>query len=124
VAWAKLCPRSIQSGTRLRGGKIGKGNAYLNGGLGEAAGGAARTNTILGERYQRLVKRRGRLKALVAVARSILIIIWHLLSDPTARYQDLGPDYHTTRIDTDRKTRNLRRQLEALGYTVTLQPAA
>jgi hypothetical protein len=58
------------------------------------------------------------------VARSILVIIWHLLFDPTARYHDLGPDYHTSRIDTDRKTRNLRRKLEALGYTVTLQPAA
>jgi transposase len=124
VAWAKLCPRTIQSGTRTRGGKTGKGNPYLKGGLGAAAAAAARTDTFLGQRYRRLVKRRGKLKALVAVARSILVIIWHLLSDPTARYQDLGADYHTTRIDTDRKTRNLRRQLEALGYTVTLQPAA
>ena len=76
------------------------------------------------ERYRRLVKRRGKLKALVAVARSILVIVWHLLADPTTRFHDLGPDYHTTRVNTDRKIRNLVRQLEALGHHVTLQPAA
>jgi len=69
-----------------------------------------------------LVKRRGKLKALVAVARSILVIIWHLLADPHARYHDLGADHHTTRINKDRKTRSLIHQLEALGHTVTLQP--
>jgi transposase len=53
--------------------------------LGEAAAAAAKTSTFLGERYRRLVKRRGKLKALVAVARSILVIVWHLLADPTAR---------------------------------------
>jgi transposase len=51
------------------------------------------------------------------------VIVWHLLSDPTARFHDLGADYHTTRIDTGRKTRSLVRQLEALGHTVSLQPA-
>ena len=85
---------------------------------------AAKTNTFLGARYRRLVKRRGKLKALVAVARSILVIIWHLLADPTARYHDLGPDYHTNRIDTERKTRGHVRQLQALGYDVTLTVAA
>ena len=68
--------------------------------LGEAVAAAAKTNTFLGERYRRLVKRRGKLKALVAVARSILVIVGHLLSDPTAHFYDLGPDYHTHRIDT------------------------
>jgi hypothetical protein len=92
--------------------------------LGEAAAAAAKTDTFLGERYRRLVKRRGKLKALVAVARSILVIVWHLLSDPTARYHDLGPDYHTSRIDKAKKARNHIRQLEALGFTVTLAPAA
>jgi len=122
VSWAKLSPRTIQSGPRTRGGKTGKGNPYLKGVLGEAATAAAKTNTFLGERYRRLVKRRGKLKALVAVARSILVIVWHLLNDPTARYHDLGPDFHTSRVNTDRKIRNLIHQLEALGHTVTLQP--
>jgi transposase len=124
VSWAKLSPRTIQSGAKHRGGKTGKGNPYLKGVLGEAATAAAKTNTFLGERYRRLVKRRGKLKALVAVARSILVIVWHLLTEPTARFRDLGPDFHTTRINTDRKIRNLVRQLEALGHTVNLQPAA
>ena len=124
VSWARLCPRTIQSGARHRSGKAGKGNPYLKGVLGEIAAAAARTNTFLGERYRRIVKRRGKLKALVAVARTILVIIWHLLSDPGARYHDLGASYYGQRISRERKTRNHIRQLEALGYTVTLAPAA
>jgi transposase len=124
VSWAKLCPRTLQSGAKTRGGKTGKGNPYLKGVLGEAAAAAAKTDTFLGERYRRLVRRIGKLKALVAIARSILVIVWHLLADPTARYHDLGAGYYTSRIDKDRKTRNHIRQLEALGFTVTLAPAA
>lgn len=124
ASWAKLTPRTIQSGAKHRAGKTGKGNPYLKGLLGEAAAAAAKTNTFLGERYRRIVKRRGKLKALVAVARSILIIIWHLLADPTKRFTDLGPDHYITRIEKGRKIRNLVRQLEALGQSVTLQPAA
>jgi len=124
VSWAKLCPRTIQSGNKHKTGKTPKGNPYLKGVLGQAAGAAARTNTFLGERYRRIVKRRGKGKALVAVARSILVIIWHLLADPASTYHDLGADYHLTRLDTDRKIRNHVRQIEALGYHVTLAPAA
>jgi transposase len=124
VSWAKLCPRTIQSGTSLTAGKTGKGNPYLKGALGIAAATAARgKTTFLSERYRRLVKRRGKGKALVAVARSILVIIWHLLADPTARFQDLGADFHDRRVNTTRKVNSLIRQLEALGHTVTLQPA-
>jgi transposase len=124
ASWAKLTPRTIQSGPVLRGGKTGQGNPYLKGVLGEAATAAAKTHTFLGERYRRLVKRRGKLKALVAVARSILVIVWHLLADPTARYQDLGADYHDRLNDPAKKIRNHIRQLQALGYSVTLTPAA
>ena len=124
ASWAKLTPRTIQSGASQRAGKTGKGNPYLKGLLGEAAAAAAKTNTFLGERYRRIVKHRGKLKALVAVARSILVIVWHLLADPTARFCDLGPDYYDTRSNTERAKRTHIRQLEALGYKVTLQPAA
>src|SRR6266545_4809198 len=124
VSWAKLCPRTIQSGTKHRAGTTGKGNPYLKGVLGEAAAAAAKTDTFLGERYRRLVKRRGKRKALVAVARSILVIVWHLLADPAARYHDLGAGYYADRIDKGKKARNHIRQLEALGFTVTLAPAA
>jgi transposase len=124
VSWARLAPRTIQSGAKRRAGATGKGNPYLKGVLGEVAAAAAKTDTFLGARYRRLVRRVGKLKALVAVARCILVIVWHLLADPTARYHDLGPDYHSRRIDTDRKTRSHVRQLQALGYNVTLTPAA
>jgi hypothetical protein len=95
--------------------------------LGEVATAAAKTNTFLGERYRRLIKRMPKGKALVAIARSILTIIWHLLADPAARYTDLGADFHTRRIDTrridtGRKTRSLIHQLQALGHKVTLTP--
>jgi transposase len=124
VSWARLCPRTIQSGPKHAKGKTGKGNRYLKGVLGEIAAAAAKTDTFLGERYRRIVKRRGKLRALVAVARSVLVIIWHLLNDPATRFHDLGSDYHSQRIDKGTKTRNHIRQLEALGFTVTLTPAA
>jgi transposase len=124
VSWAKISPRTVQSGARSRSGKTGKGNPYLKGILGEAAAAAGKTDTFLGERYRRLVRRRGKLKALVAIARSILVIVWHLLADRTARYHDLGAGYYASRIDKNRKMRNHIRQLEALGYTVTLTHAA
>ena len=60
----------------------------------------------------------------MAVGRSMLVIIWHLLSDPEAHFIDLGSDYHDKHIDIERKKRTHIRQLEALGYRVTLDPAA
>ena len=123
VAWAGLCPRTVQSGPRTRHGK-NHGNTYLRGYLGQAATGAAGTATFLGERYQRIARRRGKAKAQVAVARSILVIIWHLLADRYDRYADLGPAWHQTRTDNNRKARNHIRQLEALGYQVTITKAA
>jgi transposase len=124
VSWAKLSPRTVQSGTRSRSAKTGKGNPYLKRVLADAAASVARTDTFLGERYRRLVKRRGKLKAIVAVGRSILVIVWHLLADPTARFCDLGADFYTRSVNTARRTRNLVHQLEVLGHRVTLTPAA
>ena len=83
---------------------------------------AGRTDTFLGERYRRIARRRGANKAIVAVGRSILIIVWHLLADPTARFQDLGAGFYDTRINAERTKRNHLRQLEALGYKVTWNP--
>ena len=82
VSWAGLCPSARQSGPRTRAGKKGQGDTWLRGSLGQAATGAARTATFLGERYARIARRRGKAKAQVAVARSILVIIWHLLKNP------------------------------------------
>jgi transposase len=124
VSWARLTPQTLQSGSRSRSAPTGKGDPYLKGVLGQAVAAASRTDTFLGQRYRRLARRRGKLKALVAVARSILVIVWYLLSDRSARYHDLGADYYTSQIDKHRKARNHIRQLEALGYTVALTPAA
>jgi transposase len=123
VSWAKRCPQTRQSGKKTATGKAGKGNPYLNGILGEIAASASRTDTFLGERYRRIARRRGKRKALAAIARSILVIIYHLLADPQARFRDLGPGYYDTYLDKQRKIRNLIRQLEALGHAVTLTPA-
>jgi transposase len=123
ASWAGLAGRTIQSGPRRRNAK-GHGNTYLRSYLCQAAMGAAGTATFLGERHRRIARRRGPARAQVAVARSILIIIWHLLASPQARYHDLGPGHHQSKTDTTRKARNHIRQLQALGYTVTItQPA-
>jgi len=124
VSWSKISPRAVQSGAKTRPGKTGKGNPYLKSVLGEAAASAGRTNTFLGARYRRLARRIGKQKAQVAVARSILVIVWNLLADPTRRYDDLGPEFYDNRIGPERRKRNHIRQLESLGYTVTLTEVA
>ena len=125
VSWARLAPGIKESAGKKKGkGSTGHGNAYLAAILGNAAAGAAKTDTFLGERYRRIARRRGSKRAIVAIGRSILDITWHLLSDPAARFHDLGPGYYAARIDPERRKRNHIRQLEALGYTVTLKPAA
>jgi transposase len=124
-SWARFAPSVKESAGRKKGnGATGHGNRYLAAALGEAAVGAGKTDTFLGERYRRIARRRGKKKAIVAVGRSILVIVWHLLSDPQARFEDLGSDFYDTHLNTSAKKHNHIRQLEALGYKVTLEPAA
>ena len=120
VSWIGLCRSAAQSGTRHGKGKQKKGNSYARAAAGQAAIGANGTATFLGERYRRIARRRGGAIAQVAVARSIMIIVWHLLSDPAARYRDLGPDWHDTHVNRDKKIRNHIRGLQALGLTITI----
>jgi transposase len=125
ASWAKFAPGVKESAGKRKGrSATGHGNPYLARVLGEAAVAAGRTDTFLGERYRRIARRRGSKKAVVAVGRSILVIVWHLLADPDARFHDLGPGFYDTRLNAERAKRNHVRQLEALGYTVTLEPAA
>jgi transposase len=125
ASWARFAPGVKESAGKKKGkSSTGHGNRYLARVLGEAAVAAGRTNTFLGERYRRIARRRGTKKAIVAVGRSILVIVWHLLADPTARYHDLGSGFYDSRVNAERAKRNHVRQLEALGYKVTLQPAA
>src|SRR6266496_1873996 len=124
VSWAKFAPRARQSSGRSKAASTGKGNPWLGGTLGEAAISAARTRTFLASRYKRIVRRRGKKRALVAVGNSILTIIWHLLSDPAARFTDLGPDWHD-RLAPLRRKRQLIAELERIsGKKVTLHDAA
>jgi transposase len=125
VSWAKFAPGVKESAGKKKGkGSTGHGNRYLARVLGEAAIGASHTDSFLGERYRRIARRRGAKKAIVAVGRSILVIVWHLLSDPQARYTDLGAGFYDSRINPERRKRAHIHQLEALGYKVTLEPAA
>ncbi len=125
TSWARFAPGIKESAGRRKGtGATGHGNRYLASVLGEAAISAAKTDTFLGERYRRIARRRGKKRALVAVGRSILVIIWQLLSDPDAQFVDLGPGFYDTRFGAERAKRNHVQHLEALGYKVTLEPAA
>ncbi len=125
ASWARFAPGVKQSAGKTKG-KSSTGHAvpYLARVLGEAAVAAGRTDTFLGERYRRIARRRGTKRAIVAVGRSILVIVWHLLADPTARFHDLGPGFYDTRTNAERAKHNHVRQLQALGYKVTLEPAA
>jgi transposase len=125
VSWAKFAPGVKESAGKKKGkGTTGHGNRYLARVLGNAAASIARTDTFLGERYRRIARRRGSKKAVVAVGRSMLVIIWHLLADPSTHYADLGSDFYDTQINPERRKRNHIRQLETLGYKVTLEPTA
>jgi transposase len=125
ASWARFAPGVSESAGRKKGNAgTGHGNRYLARVLGEAAIGAARTDTFLGERYRRIARRRGKNPAIVAVGRSILVIVWALLADDDAQFVDLGPDYYAVRTNPERKVRQHVRELQALGYSVTLNPAA
>ncbi len=120
VSWAGLCPLAkISAGKRLSN-KTGKGNRWLRQALIEAASAAARSKgTYLGAYYQRLRKRMGHKKAIVALAHRILVIIYHLL-DEQQPYRELGPGYAEEQA-TEASKRWAIRRLEQLGYQVTLQ---
>jgi transposase len=124
ASWAGLAPVARQSGPRTRKPGKGQGDNYLKGYCAQAALGSSRTETFLGERYRRLARRLGGTRAQCAVGRSILVIVWHLLADPAARFTDLGSGWHDARADRDRKIRAHLRQLQALGLDVTITETA
>jgi transposase len=123
VSWAKFAPIDKKSAGKGKAATTGTGNPWLAGTLGEIVAVLSRTNTFLGERYRRLARRRGKHRAIVALGNSALTIIWHLLTDPEAHFIDLGPDFYQSKITTQRRERDLIRQLEHLtGKKVTLTP--
>jgi len=124
ASWAGRCPGNNVTGGKRRSGKPTKGNRWLGEVLIECAWAAARSrDTYLSAQYWRLARRIGKKKAAVAVGHSILVIAWHLLAYDCDDH-DLGGDWFVRRSDHDRRRTHLVKQLQALGYSVTLQPAA
>ncbi len=123
ASWAGVCPGNHESAGKRLGGKTRKGNAPLRRALVQAAHAASRARqTYPGAQYRRLAARRGKKRAAVAVAHTILGIAYHLLAR-NATYTDLGPD-HFDRRDAEAIERQLVKRLERLGNRVTLQKVA
>jgi transposase len=121
ASWAGVCPGNTQSGGKRLSGKTTKGNARLRSVLIEVVWNISRMkNNYLSAQYHRLARRLGKLKAAMAVAHSLLVIMYHVLSDKQP-YRDLGADYFN-KMDKERLTRQMLRRLEALGYDVALSP--
>jgi len=120
ASWAGMCPGNNESAGKRKSGKTRKGSKWLRAALVEAAWATSRTQTYLGAQYHRIARRRGKKKAIVAVAHSILVIAYHLLKEGTT-YRDLGHDYFDKR-DTARLQQRLIARLESLGLRVTVEP--
>jgi transposase len=123
ASWAGLCPGNHESAGKQKGGRSRKGSKWLAALLAEAAAAAGHSHgTYLGAQHRRLTARIGYPKANKAVAHSILVACWHILHDHVP-YQDLGADWFQKRRP-EAHARRLARQIEALGFTVTITPAA
>jgi len=122
ASWAGLCPGNHESAGKRKTGKTRSGNAALRRALVEAARAASRSRTYLRAQYHRLKPRRGAQRAAVAVAHSIIRIIYVVLTRKTA-YKDLGPDYFDRR-DAAATERQLVTRLERLGNKVTIEKVA
>jgi transposase len=127
ASWAGLCPGNYESAGKSRSGKTGKGNSALASAMCEAAWAASRTkDTYLSEQFKRFLRRfgkRGANRAIVALAHTLIVIVWHVLANQTD-YVDLGPDFFRRLDNPEAQKQRLIRQLEALGLEVTVQPAA
>jgi transposase len=130
ASWAGLCPGNHESAGKRKHGRPRKGNQHLKPTLVEAAWAAIHTDGRLKARYHRLVLRFGgyrnkaaKKKAIVAVAHTLILIIWHVLTEGVP-YADLGADFYTRRIDPQQETRRLIARLAELGHKITVEPAA
>jgi transposase len=121
AAWAGLAPGNNESAGKRRAAATRKGSPWLRSALVEAAQAAGRTkNTYVGAQYRRLLTRKGKRRAAVAVAHTLLVMAYHILTRHEP-YHDLGANYFDER-DRQAVERRLVHRLEALGYTVSLQP--
>ncbi len=116
-----MCPGNDESAGKRHSGRTRKGNRWLRTALVEAAHGAAHSKeTYLSAQYHRLAARRGAKKATVALGHTLLVIIYHVLSEDTDDYE-LGGNYFDER-DRQAVQQRLVRRLEKLGYQVSLTP--
>jgi transposase len=121
ASWAGICPGNNESAGKHRNGKTRKGNPYLRRALVQSAHTCIRTkDSYLGAQYHRLAKRRGKKKAVIAVAHSILVIVYHILKHQLP-YRDLGPDYFD-RMNREHLVRYHQKRLQGLGLKVTVEP--
>lgn len=122
ASWIGLCPGQNQSAGKRRSGKTRKGNRSLRSALVESVHGAVRKkNSYFGAQYRRLAARRGTKKALLAVAHSISVVIYHLLKDKTF-YRETGSDYFD-KLNPERILTRLTKRIRSLGYQVQISPA-
>jgi transposase len=120
ASWAGLCPGNKQSGGKRLSGSITDGNPYLRAVLVELVWSLTRSDTYLAAQYHRLARRKGKRRAVIAVAHSLLVIIYHVLREKKP-YVELGADYFD-RLDLEQVQRYHIRRLEQLGYKVELSP--
>lgn len=123
ASWAGMCPGNNESGGKRLSGKTRKGSPWLRSALVEAAHAAIHAkDSYLSAQYQRLVVRRGGKKATIAVGHTLLVIIYHLLSEDKD-YEELGGNYFDE-WDRQAVQKRLVRRLEKLGYQVKLEPTS
>jgi transposase len=130
ASWAGLCPGNHESAGKRRSGRPRKGNTHLQTLLVECAWSAVRHDGYLKSLYHRHVMKNGgyrsttaKKKAIVVVAHAMIVIIWHIMVTGKP-YHELGAGYFTSLRDPERETRRLIARLQALGHTVTINPAA
>jgi transposase len=120
ASWAGLCPGNNESAGKRRSTQTTKGSPYLRAALTQAAWAVAHTKqTYLAAQYHRLARRMGRKKALVAVAHSLLVIVYHVI-DRRADYRELGGDYFDRQQHQTQQQRLIKR-LERMGLRVTVE---
>ena len=121
ASWARICPGNYESAGKNKGGRTGHANPWLRSALVEAAWAASHTrDSYLCAQYHRIAARRGGKRAIVAVAHTILVTIYHMLSNHST-YRDLGGNYFDHLHTASTLNRAVHR-IERLGYKVTLQP--
>ncbi len=123
ASWAGICPGNNASGGKRFSGATRPGSRWLRKALTQAAQAAARSKgTYLAAHHAQIRGRRGHAKAIGATRHDILVAFWHIVRDGVP-FQELGPDWAARRFSVEHRANRLVRQLQALGMTVTIEPA-